>query len=103
MGERFGMGMNTLGSNVPHGAVGVVAVDVPQVWVETDTGGRATAILVDLRPADLEASLFIAMLPGGSDATAWVAADADGTVLERADLGRPPDPTEGPMPTPAGG
>jgi hypothetical protein len=104
IGEVFGAGSDThaYGSSRVHGYSGFVALNVAEVWIETNTGGRAQARLIPLDAADIDAQLFIAYLPGGVDSSAWVAFDADGTEIGRISTSPPPeDLAESPIPTPA--
>jgi hypothetical protein len=100
--ERFGSGVSSSGDRLPHAAYGLVASDVAAVRIETSTGQRVATQLVSLEPAEMDASLFFAFLPGGADAAAWVAIDATGRELERFAVGSPVhEPPLGPDPTPA--
>ncbi len=99
----FGTGSTTSGALLPHYVFGVVSRDVSAVWIDTTSGIRAETKLVDLSPVEVDAYLFIGFLPGGTDATAWVATDAAGRELDRFSLVSGPTSTEpdGPLPTPA--
>ena len=100
-GEEFGMGSMTGGTSVVEGVWGLVSPDVAEVWVETDAGTRARARLVPLETVGFDAQLFVAYLPIGADSRAWVALDADGTVIDR--LETPPGPADVPRPVPTPG
>jgi hypothetical protein len=98
----IGTGYASTGSAGEHATFGVVSSEVAEVIVEASSGVEFATQLVDLSSADMDGSLFIAFLPGGTDATAWVATDAAGRVLERFRLDVPaPTEPSGPMPTPA--
>jgi hypothetical protein len=96
IGEVFGMGAHThpYGSLAVHGYYGLVALEVAEVWIETEAGTRARARLVPLDGADIDAQLFMAFLPGGLDSSAWVALDAAGTEIGR--IPTPPGPSDDP-------
>ena len=99
----FGTGSTMSGARLPHEVFGVVSRDAAAVWVEATGGGRAETKLVDLSPAEIDAYLFVAFLPGGADATAWVATDSSGREMDRFVVASGPAPSEpdGPVPTPA--
>lgn len=82
-------------------ASGLIAANVAEVWIETSTGGRARAELVDLDASEIDARLFIAFLPAGEDLTAFVAVDAAGAVIDTFDMPPEPPDVSGTDPTPA--
>jgi hypothetical protein len=98
-GGVFGTGQITQGAQVVHGVFGLVDPAVDEVWVEVD-GGRTRALLIPLGRAEIDADLFLAFLPGGVDATAWVAVDDAGNVIDRLEIAPPPPDVQGPQPTP---
>lgn len=96
-GGSFGGGAWSGGSHfLAHEVFGMVAPDVAEVWIETETGGRARAQLIPLAPAGINALLFFAFLPSEVSPSALVALDATGNELDRLD--NEPDRLE----TPAG-
>jgi len=103
IGEVFGAGGETHApvAIVVHAYSGLVALNVAEVWIETDAGGRARARLIPLDAAEVDAQLFIAFLPRGVHSTAWVALDADGNEIGRIPDGARPPEDVGPIPTPA--
>jgi len=72
---------------------GIVAAGVAKVQVETQRGPPARALLLSLAPLDLPARMFLVFLPEGSEPIAVVAFAADGSVLDRFELGTPGEPT----------
>ena len=81
---------------------GTVARDVARVWVVTDDGRRAEAVLAPFALDDLEASAFAVFLDTSLTPVMLVAADASGAIVtEFPFLPIDPDPqTQGPLPTP---
>ncbi len=102
-GGAFGVGSMSHGSTVIHEVFGLVAPNVAEVWIETNTGDIARTQLVPVSGADVDALLFFAFLPGGISSSAWVALDAAGNEIDRFET--PPGPPEepGPVPTPSMG
>jgi hypothetical protein len=100
LGGTFGVGSTSHGSAVVHEVFGLVAPNVAEVWIETDGGGSARAQLVSLSSVDVDALLFFAFLPGGTDSSAWVALDGEGNMIDRFET--PPGPPWQPdaVPTP---
>ncbi len=88
-GGAFGGGATGNSSTgLAHEVFGLVAPNVAEVWIETDADERTRAQLVPLAPAEIDATLFIAFLPSGTEASAWVALDAAGTEIGRFELPR---------------
>ena len=84
---------------------GIVAGEVERVWVVTDDGRRANALLAPFRLDDIDASAFLVVLQGGAEPATLVAADGAGAVLDEIplDLVEPVAPGgDGPLPTPGG-
>lgn len=100
--QWFGTGASSSGSVLPHAVYGLVDSEVATVSIETSTGGSVATRLIGLDPAGIDASMFFAFLPGGSDGIAWIARDAAGAQLERLVVGVPDteEPSIGPVPTP---
>lgn len=84
-GPEFGL-FGVIGqSGLADGTIeidGMVAPDVASVWVVTDDGRRANALLVPAELDGLEASVFVVFLPADTHPTNIVAADGSGAVLE---------------------
>lgn len=96
----FGVGAWSFGSN-PSVVFGIVAPNVAEVRIETPAGDGARAQLVSLAPADVDALLFFAFLPGATESSAWVALDVDGNELDRLEAPAPQLEPSGPAPTAA--
>ena len=99
-GGAFGVGAWRLGSN-PSVVFGLVAPNVAEVRIETAAGGMTRAQMVSLAPADVNALLFFAFLPGATESSAWVALDADGNEIDRLEAPAPQPEPSGPVPTAA--
>lgn len=101
-GGSFGGGAWGGGSpTLAHEVFGMVASDVAEVWIETDSGGRARAQLVPLAPAEIDALLFFAFLTSEVNPSAMVALDASGNEVDRLEPPAGPDlPTTVPTAAP---
>lgn len=90
-GTHFGMIGLGGGDGSPAEVTGLVSAAVRSVVVETDAG-PAAATLVSLEPAEIEAQLFIAFVPGDAVVEAVVALDGAGAEIGRIDVGTPLGP-----------
>jgi hypothetical protein len=101
-GEFGGGATGNASAGVAHEVFGLVASNVAEVWIETDTGERARAQLVPLASAEIDADLFFAFLPSGTEASAWVALDAAGVEIDRLEVptGSADEPPHEPTPAP---
>ena len=81
---------------------GLVHPDAAAVWVVTDDGQRANALVISEAIDNVEASVFLVFMPAGTVPAAIVAADSSGQVLDELPLvsiapggpGAPPTPAD---------
>jgi hypothetical protein len=83
-------------------AHGIVAPDVERVWVVTDDGRRANALLVPFVLDDVEASFFVVFLAAGTQLRTTVAADGSGAVLTEIPVAPVEPGGDGAVPGPGG-
>ncbi len=70
---------------------GTVGPDVASVVLELEDGSRASALLISLEPAEIDASVFLIYLPGLVP-NSLVALGADGDELDRLTMRAPNQP-----------
>ena len=79
------------GTNLPTQIEGFATEAVAEVWIETDQGPVAAAMMA-LGVVDLEGQAFIAFVPPGQDVGDAVALDAAGEEIGRAPVDLPEMP-----------